>query len=59
MHRIPWWVHPALILAGLLYGGNYRMAKEVMDHYLGPYGLNLIRVLTAVLVFWTVGLAQR
>lgn len=55
MQRIPLWVHPALILAGLLYGGNYRMAKEVLDNYIEPFGLNLIRVLAAVLVFWMLG----
>lgn len=55
MQKVPWWVHPALLTAGLFYGGNYRVAKEVLDHFMGPFGLNLLRVVTAVVVFWLVG----
>ena len=55
MRNTPWWVHPSLLFAGLLYGANYSIAKDVMVHYIEPYGLNLIRVLTAIAVFWLAG----
>jgi len=55
MRKIPWWVHPALLTAGLLYGANYSVAKEVMNNYLEPFGLNLLRVLTAFLIFLIFG----
>ena len=55
MLNTPWWIHPALLMAGLLYGANYSIAKNVMQNYLEPNGLNLLRALTAVIVFWIVG----
>ncbi|MEQ9424571.1 MAG: DMT family transporter [Cyclobacteriaceae bacterium] len=51
MSKTPWWVHPALLTAGLLYGANYSIAKLAMGNYIEPYGLNLLRVSMAFLVF--------
>ncbi|RPG59007.1 MAG: EamA/RhaT family transporter [Flavobacteriales bacterium TMED191] len=43
--------HLALFLANSIYAINYIFAKDVMPHYLGPYGFILLRVLGACLVF--------
>ncbi len=43
--------HLALFLANSIYAINYIYAKDVMPHYLGPYGFILLRVLGACLVF--------
>ncbi len=44
-------VHAALFLVALIYGANYSIAKEVMPAYVQPFGLIVIRVVSAVLVF--------
>ncbi len=44
-------VHGALILVALIYGSNYSIAKEVMPFYVGPYGLIVIRVVSAAIFF--------
>lgn len=44
-------VHVALFLVALIYGSNYSIAKEVMPAYVGPFGLIVIRVLSAALFF--------
>ena len=44
-------VHGALFLVALIYGSNYSIAKEVMPAYVGPYGLIVIRVVSAALFF--------
>lgn len=44
-------VHAALFLVALTYGSNYSIAKEVMPAYVGPFGLILIRVVSAALFF--------
>ena len=43
--------HLALFSANSIYAINYIFAKDVMPHYLGPYGFILLRVLGACLVF--------
>ncbi len=45
-------VHGALTLVGLIYGANYSIAKEVMPQYVQPFGLTLLRVSGASLLFW-------
>ncbi|GAB3539688.1 DMT family transporter [Pontibacter brevis] len=44
-------VHAALFLVALIYGSNYSIAKEVMPVYVGPFGLIVIRVVSAALFF--------
>ncbi|TXK36747.1 DMT family transporter [Pontibacter qinzhouensis] len=44
-------VHGALFLVALIYGSNYSIAKEVMPVYVGPFGLIIIRVVSAALFF--------
>lgn len=44
-------VHGSLLLVALIYGSNYSIAKEVMPFYVGPFGLILIRVVSAALFF--------
>ncbi len=44
-------VHGALFLVALIYGSNYSIAKEVMPAYVGPFGLIVLRVVSAALFF--------
>lgn len=44
-------MHASLFLVALIYGSNYSIAKEVMPAYMGPFGLILIRVVSAALFF--------
>ncbi len=44
-------VHASLFLVALIYGSNYSIAKEVMPVYVGPFGLIVIRVVSAALFF--------
>lgn len=43
-------------IATLIYGVTYTIAKDVMPNYIKPYGFILLRVSSATLIFWTVGL---
>ncbi|MGV3540416.1 MAG: DMT family transporter [Rufibacter sp.] len=49
-------VHGALFLVALIYGANYSIAKEIMPAYMQPFGLIVLRVTGAVLVFGTLSL---
>ncbi|MCB9263554.1 MAG: DMT family transporter [Lewinellaceae bacterium] len=50
--------HIALFLVALIYGANYTIAKEVMDGgYLSPLAFILLRVISAVVLFWLFHLA--
>ncbi|PKV63135.1 DMT family transporter [Pontibacter ramchanderi] len=44
-------VHASLFLVALIYGSNYSIAKEVMPEYVGPFGLIVIRVVSAAIFF--------
>ncbi len=44
-------MHAALFIVALIYGSNYSIAKEVMPAYVGPFGLIVIRVVSAALFF--------
>lgn len=44
--------HLALLLANLIYGVNYTVAKEVMGSYIKPFGFILLRVSGTVLLIW-------
>ena len=45
--------HLALFAANLIYGANYTIAKEVMPDFVLPFGFILIRVLGALILFWS------
>lgn len=46
----------AVSIATLIYGVTYTIAKDVMPNHIKPYGFILLRVSSATLIFWTVGL---
>lgn len=46
----------ALIGANLIYGINYSVAKSVMPTYIEPLGFILLRVIGALLLFWSLSL---
>ncbi len=41
-----------LLLANLIYGLNYSIAKDVMPTYIKPMGFVLLRAVTAMVFFW-------
>ena len=43
--------HIGLLIANLIYGGNYLVAKGIMPNVIGPSGFILLRVLGASIVF--------
>lgn len=43
--------HIALLLANLIYGANYTIAKEVMPSFIEPVGFILLRVIGALFMF--------
>ena len=45
-------VHAALTTAGLIYGANYVIAKSIMPDYIAAFGLIVIRVACASILFW-------
>lgn len=46
--------HLSLFMVNLLYGANYVVAKGVMPKYVGPNGFILMRVLGAIILFWSI-----
>lgn len=46
--------HIALLLANLIYGINYTVAKDVMPDYMHPIGLVFLRVSGAFLLLWII-----
>lgn len=46
----------AVSIATLIYGVTFTIAKDVMPLYVKPYGLILLRVSGATIVFWIAGL---
>ncbi|WP_192821631.1 DMT family transporter [Rufibacter sp. LB8] len=49
-------VHGALLTVSLIYGANYSIAKEIMPTYVQPFGLIVIRAVSAVLFFGAMSL---
>ena len=45
--------HLALLIANLVYGGSFFIAKTVMPEFLSPNVFILLRVTGATLLFWT------
>ena len=48
--------HIALLIANLIYGANYSIAKVVMPKYVEPFAFVLIRVSGAVILFWIISI---
>ncbi|GAB4260294.1 MAG: DMT family transporter [Vicingaceae bacterium] len=48
--------HLALLTANIIYGLNYTIAKDLMPHYIKPFGFIVCRVIGALFLFWLVGL---
>jgi len=46
--------HLALLIANLIYSANYTIAKQIMPDYIQPFGFIFIRVLGALILFWTI-----
>lgn len=46
--------HSAILGANLIYGVNYTIAKGIMPDYVGAFGLTLMRVTGALLLFWAI-----
>jgi drug/metabolite transporter (DMT)-like permease len=46
--------HLALLIANIIYGANYSIAKEVMPAYVQPFAFVVMRVGGALLLFWIV-----
>lgn len=44
--------HLAVLIANIIYGANYSIAKQVMPAYIKPFGFILIRVVAAAVLFW-------
>lgn len=53
------WAHIAVLVANLIYGINYTVAKGLMPDIIGPSGFILLRVLGASLLFWLLYLTQK
>ncbi len=51
MHK-KWQIHAALAFVGLIYGGNFIVAKGVMPNYLSPNAFIMIRASAATVLFW-------
>ncbi len=50
------WALLGATFVSIVYGATFTLAKDVMPEYVQPYGLILIRVLGACLLFWFVSL---
>jgi drug/metabolite transporter (DMT)-like permease len=44
--------HAAILLANLIYGANFSIAKVAMPEYIRPSGFILLRVIVALIMFW-------
>lgn len=44
--------HLAIFMANVFYGINYSVAKEIMPVYIHSYGLTIVRILGAAIMFW-------
>ncbi|MEM8895928.1 MAG: DMT family transporter, partial [Bacteroidota bacterium] len=47
----PLWVHPVLLFVGLIYGGNYVVAKLATPEYIPPLAFIILRVFFASIIF--------
>ena len=50
--RLRTWAHIALLVANIIYGINYNVAKAVMPDHIKPFALASLRSLLGVVLFW-------
>lgn len=46
------WAHVAMLVATILYGANYRLAKDLMPDPIAPFAFIMLRIVGAGLLFW-------
>ena len=46
------WAHGAVLIANLMFGINFTLVKMISPAYIGAFGLNLVRVIITVGLFW-------
>jgi drug/metabolite transporter (DMT)-like permease len=46
-----WKAHLAVLTANVIYGANYSVAKQVMPAYFAPFGIIVLRVTGAIILF--------
>lgn len=46
----------AVSIVTIIYGVTFTVAKEVMPHYVKPFGFIFLRVFSAMLIFWLISL---
>ncbi|MEQ8714586.1 MAG: DMT family transporter [Cyclobacteriaceae bacterium] len=51
----PLWVHPVLLIVGLIYGGNYVVAKLATPEFIPPFAFIVLRVFFASVIFVIIG----
>lgn len=51
--------HLAIILANIMFGVNYSIAKGVMPNYLSPMAFTMLRVVTASALFWLISMVGK
>ena len=44
--------HLAVLGANIIYGANYAIAKDLLTHYLPPFGFIILRVFFSTILFW-------
>jgi len=50
--RLKTWAHISLLVANIIYGINYNVAKAVMPDHIKPFALASLRSLLGVVLFW-------
>ncbi|WP_288095215.1 DMT family transporter [Hydrotalea sp.] len=53
-----WNAHAAVLITNLLFGVNYAAVKYITPAFILPFGLNFARVVTALILFWTLFLLK-
>lgn len=51
----PIWVHPVLLIVGLIYGGTYVIAKLATPEHIPPFAFIILRIFFAGLFFVVIG----
>lgn len=46
--------HMAVLLTNIFFAGNYSLIKSISPSYIGPYGLNVLRLVISLFCFWGV-----
>ncbi len=52
-------VHAALLTVALIYGANYSIAKTVTPEFILPFGVIVLRVVGATILFWFIAPKER